>query len=192
MTNGTLVTRMNEDFWARCADTGVILLCDSYPIGLPVDEIDRLGREHGVTVEWTEPREEFFKIPIDPAGGHDAAESFRGCQGFNNCPIIRDGRLYPCAYAAFADVFRERFGTRGPRGLGRATRSRSASDPTGDASWSSCEPGPVVRATATWARASSTRGAARSARLDEWTKSEQGEALDDPAAPDESVATDAG
>ena len=109
MTNGVLVTRMNEEFWKALADTGVILLCDSYPINLPVDEIDRLGREHGATVEWTEPRKEFFKIPIDSAGGHDAAESFRTCQGFNNCPIIRDGRLYPCAYAAFADVFRERF-----------------------------------------------------------------------------------
>lgn len=110
MTNGLLVTRMKEDFWRALAETDVVLLCDSYPIGLPVDEIERLGREYGVTVEWTTPREEFFKIPIDPAGGHDAAESFGGCQGFNNCPIIRDGRLYPCAYAAFADVFRERFG----------------------------------------------------------------------------------
>jgi MoaA/NifB/PqqE/SkfB family radical SAM enzyme len=113
MTNGLLVTRMDEEFWKALAETGVILLCDSYPIGLPVDEIDRLGQEHGVTVEWTIPREEFFKIPIDPEGGHDAASSFRRCQGFNNCPIIRDGRLYPCAYAAFADVFRERFNISG-------------------------------------------------------------------------------
>ncbi len=113
MTNGMLVTRMNEDFWKSLADTGVILLADSYPIGLPVEEIDRLGREHSATVEWTEPREQFFKIPIDESGGHDAAASFAGCQGFNNCPIIRDGRLYPCAYVAYADVFRERFGVEG-------------------------------------------------------------------------------
>jgi len=109
MTNGTLVTRMNDEFWSALHDTGVILLCDSYPIGLPVDEINRLGVEHGVKVEWTEQREEFFKIPIDAAGGHDAAESFRACQGFNNCPIIKDGRIYPCAYIAFADVFRDKF-----------------------------------------------------------------------------------
>lgn len=113
MTNGVLVTRMNEEFWTALAQTGVILLCDSYPINLPVAEIDRLGQEHGVTVEWTIPRKEFFKIPIDPAGGHDAAESFAACQGFNNCPIVRDGRLYPCAYAAFADVFADRFGLEG-------------------------------------------------------------------------------
>lgn len=119
MTNGVLVTRMDEEFWRSLADTGVILLCDSYPINLPVEEIDRLGREHGVTLEWTIPRTEFFKIPIDPAGGHDLAESFAACQGFNNCPIIRDGRLYPCAYAAFADVFAERFGIEGVEATSR-------------------------------------------------------------------------
>jgi len=109
MTNAVLVTRMGAEFWGALAETGVILLCDSYPINLPIDEINRLGAEHGVTVEWTIPREEFFKIPIDPAGGHDAVASFKRCQGFNNCPIIRDGRLYPCAYTAFADVFRGQF-----------------------------------------------------------------------------------
>lgn len=113
MTNGTLVTKMPESFWATLHDTRVVLLADSYPIGLPKDEIDRLGRKYDVTVEWTEPREEFFKIPIDPAGGHDAAASFRACQGYNNCPIIKDGRVYPCAYIAFADVFRDRFGLEG-------------------------------------------------------------------------------
>lgn len=110
MTNGVLVMRMNEEFWEALANTGIVLLCDSYPIDLPVAAIDQLGKDHGVKVEWTVPREQFFKIPIDPAGGHDAASSFKRCQGYNNCPIIRDGRLYPCAYVAFADVFEERFG----------------------------------------------------------------------------------
>lgn len=113
MTNGLLVTRMAPDAWKALAETGVVLLCDSYPIGLPIDEIDRLAREHGALVEWTVPREEFFKIPIDPTGGHDMGASFRRCQGFNNCPIVRDGRLYPCAYVAYADVFRSAFGIEG-------------------------------------------------------------------------------
>lgn len=110
MTNGTLVTRMSEAFWTALAETKTVLLCDSYPIGLPVEEIEQLGREHGVTVEWTVQREEFFKIPIDTAGGHDRGRSFRGCEGFNNCPIVRDGRLYPCAFIAYADALRDYFG----------------------------------------------------------------------------------
>jgi len=109
MTNGTMVMRMDDEFWSALAQSDVILLCDSYPIGLPVDDINARGAERGVKVEWTVPREEFFKIPIDPAGGHDPVASFAGCQGYNNCPIVRDGRLYPCAYAAFSDVFREKF-----------------------------------------------------------------------------------
>jgi ABC-2 type transport system ATP-binding protein len=113
MTNGTLVLRQNEEFWSALHDTDTVLLCDSYPIGLPVEQIDRLGRDHDVKVEWTEKREQFFKIPIDPAGGHDPADSFRACQGFNNCPIIRNGRIYPCAYVAFADVFAGEFGLEG-------------------------------------------------------------------------------
>jgi MoaA/NifB/PqqE/SkfB family radical SAM enzyme len=113
MTNGTLVVRMKDDLWEALADTGVVLLADSYPIGLPVEKIDRLGHEHGVTVEWTTPRKEFFKIPIDPEGGHDAEESFGRCQGFNNCPIVREGKLYPCAYVAYAEVFKAQFGLPG-------------------------------------------------------------------------------
>lgn len=113
MTNGTLVMKMSDEFWRALAESRVVLLCDSYPIGLPVDDINAKGAAFGVTVEWTVPREEFFKIPIDPAGGHDAARSFAGCQGYNNCPIVRDGRLYPCAFIAFADVFRERFAIEG-------------------------------------------------------------------------------
>jgi MoaA/NifB/PqqE/SkfB family radical SAM enzyme len=113
MTNGTMVMRMNDDFWDALHETKTILLCDSYPINLPVIEINLMGKEHRVKVEWTAQRKEFFKIPIDPAGGHDAASSFKRCQGYNNCPIIRDGRLYPCAYTAFADVFREMFGVGG-------------------------------------------------------------------------------
>jgi MoaA/NifB/PqqE/SkfB family radical SAM enzyme len=119
MTNGILVTRMDDEFWRALAGSRVVLLCDSYPIRLPIDEIEGLGERFGVTVEWTISRREFFKIPIDANGGHDPARSFKRCQGFNNCPIVRDGRLYPCAYVAFADVFRERFGIEGLRVDGR-------------------------------------------------------------------------
>lgn len=113
MTNGTLVMKMEDEFWEALAESQVTLLCDAYPIGLPVQDIDARGREFGATVEWTRSRTEFFKIPIDLAGGNDPAASFDACQGYNNCPIVRDGRLYPCAYVAYADVFSEYFGLEG-------------------------------------------------------------------------------
>ena len=71
------------------------------------DRGDRAAR--GCQVEWTDPREEFFKLPIDLAGEQDPADSFRQCRGVMNCPVLRDGRIYPCAYAAFIDIFERKF-----------------------------------------------------------------------------------
>jgi ABC-2 type transport system ATP-binding protein len=113
MTNGTLVMKMGEEFWDSLAETRTVLLCDLYPVGLPVDEINARGAEHGVSIEWTEPRGEFFKIPIDIEGHQDPEDSFRRCGGLCNCPVLRHGRLYPCPFAAYADVFAEYFGIAG-------------------------------------------------------------------------------
>lgn len=113
VTNGSLVMRQAEEFWSALADTRTILMCDAYPIGLPVAEIDAKARETGVTVEWTDDRDLFFKVPLDVTGSQDAADSYRRCDGINNCPLYKNGRLYPCAYTAYIDVFTERFGIEG-------------------------------------------------------------------------------
>lgn len=111
MTNGVLVSRMPDSFWDAMRETGSWLLCDDYPVGATKDQITEVVEAHGVLLEWTDPREEFFKLPIDLSGSQDPATSFRRCRGVMNCPVLRDGRLYPCAYAAFVDIFIKRFGT---------------------------------------------------------------------------------
>lgn len=113
VTNGSLVMRQDDEFWKALADTDTILMCDAYPIGLPVDDINAKARETGVTAEWTDDRELFFKVPLDVTGSQDPADSYRRCDGVNNCPLYKDGRLYPCAYTAYIDVFTERFGVEG-------------------------------------------------------------------------------
>jgi MoaA/NifB/PqqE/SkfB family radical SAM enzyme len=109
VTNGTLVVRMKEPFWTALRETGCELLVDDYPVKLPKDEINRLGAKHGVNLCWTHARTDFFKLPIVPEGGLNPEESFRACKGFNNCPILKDGRIYPCAYTAYADIFTKKF-----------------------------------------------------------------------------------
>lgn len=109
MTNGLLVNRMPDTFWETMKTHRATLLCDSYPIGIDRERIDGLGRMHGVTVEWMKPAVEFFKIPLDPAAGCDPAGSFDRCRGLSNCAIVRDGRMYPCAHVAYADIPSKRF-----------------------------------------------------------------------------------
>jgi MoaA/NifB/PqqE/SkfB family radical SAM enzyme len=113
MSNGLLVTKMDEKFWRAMAENDITLVCDLYPVGLKVDEIDAITKKFGVHLEWTDPRGEFFKLPIDLTGSQDPKNSFEGCGGVNNCPILRDGRLYPCAYAAYSDILQDRFGIEG-------------------------------------------------------------------------------
>jgi len=113
MSNGILVPRMGHGFWTAMRENSIHLVCDLYPVGLDIQAIERLTSEHGVELEWTDPREDFFKLPIDLTGSQDAEESFRACGGVNNCVIVRDGRLYPCAYVAYSDIFAGRFGIEG-------------------------------------------------------------------------------
>ena len=110
MTNGILVTRMPESFWQTLHEQRTTLLCDSYPINIDHGKIDELGAKHGVTVEWMKPADEFFKIPLDTSASCDPAQSFDRCRGLSNCAIVRDGRLYPCAHIAYADIPAKKFG----------------------------------------------------------------------------------
>lgn len=111
-TNGILLPKMDEHFWKTLATTHCVLLVDNYPIKIRVDEIDRLAAEHGVNLEW-EQRQDFYKLPISIEGGHDATESFKACHEVYNCPILKDGRIYPCAYTAYADIFQGKFDLKG-------------------------------------------------------------------------------
>lgn len=113
MTNGVLAHRMEAPFWQALHDYDAVLVCDLYPIALKVDRVNALAEEYGATIEWTESRDEFFRLPIDPKGGHDAADAFRRCRWVNNCPILRDGKLYPCAYIAYVDILKDTFGLDG-------------------------------------------------------------------------------
>ena len=113
MSNGVLVTRMDDEFWRAMHDNDIWLVCDLYPIGLPVPEIEALAEKWGVKLEWTDPRAEFFKLPIDLTGSQDPTYAFQHCGGTNNCVILRDFKLYPCAYAAYSDILMRRFGLEG-------------------------------------------------------------------------------
>jgi len=112
-TNGTLLMAQPEQFWNTLSENRITLLLDSYPADVPAVEINAMGKRHHVRVVWTDPRFQFWTIPVDVSGGHDAASSFKGCRGLNNRPLLRHGQLYPCAYVARAEVFRERFGVAG-------------------------------------------------------------------------------
>lgn len=115
VTNGLLLKKMPETFWAGLARDGVRLNVSDYPIERDDEWIRAKGAEAGVDVWFSESRERFYKIPIREAGGCDAAESFAACRQLANCPFLEDGRIYPCAYPPCAHILEERFGVSLPK-----------------------------------------------------------------------------
>jgi hypothetical protein len=113
LTNGILLPQMGESFWRTLGEQRIVLMYDDYPIKLKTGTIAERAAENGVTVELAEHYDEFFKLPIDIGGSQDAADSFARCRIVANCPTLRDGRLYPCAYIAYIDLFSRRFGIEG-------------------------------------------------------------------------------
>jgi MoaA/NifB/PqqE/SkfB family radical SAM enzyme len=113
LTNGILLPKMGPEFWRAMGEERITLMYDDYPIALKQELIAERASENGVAVELMEHHDEFFKLPIDVTGSQDAADSFARCRTVANCPTLKDGRLYPCAYIAYIDLFSERFGVEG-------------------------------------------------------------------------------
>ena len=113
MTNTLLLPKMNDEFWEIMHETRSILLCDDYPVHSKKDYIAQQAHDFDVTLEWTQFREDFFRAPLEAEGINDTYYSFARCQGFSNCPIIRAGKIYPCAPIAYADIFENYFGLSG-------------------------------------------------------------------------------
>ena len=181
MSNGVLVPRMDEAFWHSMHDNDIWLVCDLYPIDLKVDEIEALAEKYGVKLEWTDPRGEFFKLPIDVTGSQDPTHSFQGCGGVNNYPILRDGRLYPCAYVAYSDILRSRFDLKGLEPTEEDSISIDGEHTPYEIFDSLCKPVPWcrycdvdARTTYEWARSKRT--------LDEWTCGDTGASASTPSS----------
>ena len=113
LTNGILLPRMQDEFWRVLGQERITLMYDDYPIRLQTERIAQLAKDNGINVELATHDDAFLKLPIDFEGSQDEASSFARCRMNMNCPILRNGRLYPCAYIAYIDLFISRFGVEG-------------------------------------------------------------------------------
>ena len=85
----------------------VRLRISEYPVSLDSDAIRKMAGRHGAVVEFL-AIDSFRKIPIREAKCCDPVRAFRNCA---MCPLLRDGRIYPCSYTGLADILARRFGT---------------------------------------------------------------------------------
>ena len=109
-TNGLLLKKMSDEFWQQLVSLRVQLNISVYPVSLDTESIKRTADRHRVHVEFI-PIGEFRKIPIRAQGCCDPVRAFHGC---DMCPLLRDGRIYPCAFTGLAGILEDRFGAAPP------------------------------------------------------------------------------
>ncbi|MDE6402718.1 MAG: hypothetical protein K2K86_02790, partial [Muribaculaceae bacterium] len=85
-----------------------------YPVKVDYDRIEALCRENGVRYEvFHQPKEGrfFSKHVIDDVNPGSRHVNFLRCHELG-CLTLRDGKIYPCATSAYAELVNEAFGRR--------------------------------------------------------------------------------
>lgn len=113
LTNGLLLKNIDVDFWNTARENNIDIEITKYPINFDYEGVKRTGEEHGINVSFFGRsgyiQKTLFTLPIATKGGCDREDSFRKCYMARSCITFRDGKLYPCSYAAYMYRFNEYF-----------------------------------------------------------------------------------
>lgn len=107
-TNGLLVKKMPAFFWDSLRDNSVDLKLTKYPINIDYDEIIEYAGERGVFAYSASenPIECFRRIPLNLKGTASIYSSYLQCP-YNNCPQLRDGKLFLCPACGMSEILED-------------------------------------------------------------------------------------
>ena len=116
-TNGLLLKRMGEDFWAALIECEVDLTISPYPIHLDYDALIDFVQAKGARARFNrditgmcDGKEIFVRLSLDPNGGCNPAESFISCPFGGYFLQLARGAIWPCQVAAHHRYFSKHFG----------------------------------------------------------------------------------
>lgn len=114
VSNGLLADRMEKEFWESCHALDVIFQVTVYPpLGeWRLERIRAICRAEKVRLELSFTDE--FAAWLNRDGDSPLAETFKECRKAIYCPLLKEGRLFTCATAAFVGFFNKRFGSHYP------------------------------------------------------------------------------
>lgn len=113
-TNGTLLPRMGENFWALCKEHRIVIEPTIYPVSTDYEKLKRIAQQHRVEYHYLQTNKPgghhtLWKCPLDLTGGQDPRESFQNCSNANRCITLESGRLYTCSIASNMYLFNRFF-----------------------------------------------------------------------------------
>ena len=109
-TNGILLSNMPKEFWESCRRNSISIHLSLYP-PLFIKEADflRLAKSEGITLNIS--KTSTFRLPTNSKGDSDLEKGFNRCRKWLYVPILKEGKVYPCAKPAYVHYFNREFGT---------------------------------------------------------------------------------
>lgn len=108
VTNGLLIPKQKEDFFACCIENNIIIEISEYPpTSRMIDKIISTLEQHEITYIIRKEINKFMKN-IDLSGNADRYEAMHNCLQYG-CNFLRDGKLYKCPFEALGNKFFEFF-----------------------------------------------------------------------------------
>jgi organic radical activating enzyme len=109
LTNGSLLTRMNETFYSACRDSNVIIYCTVYPpLSKKIAAIEDFLRAKKLSLSIQKYAVRMQKT-LNLKGSSLKEEVFNKCRNYAYNPVLRDGFIYHCSMPATVRYFNKRF-----------------------------------------------------------------------------------
>ena len=101
---------MPKEFWESCRRNSISIHLSLYP-PLFIKEADflRLAKSEGITLNIS--KTSTFRLPTNSKGDSDLEKGFNRCRKWLYVPILKEGKVYPCAKPAYVHYFNREFGT---------------------------------------------------------------------------------
>lgn len=117
MTNGLLLTNMNNAFWKSVIDNNVIIRISKYPLlhnaqNIKYKEIENFLNVKGYKYEIFSDANEYWSLHKLRQKGRNKLLNFIRCDGGQFCWQLRDGKIIFCATCAYSEMLNERFKTK--------------------------------------------------------------------------------
>ncbi len=113
LTNGILLKNISDSFWDTAKQNRIEIEVTRYPIDFDYDAVIKIGRQHGVNIKYFGRsgyvQKTLFTLPLNLKGGCNRRNSFMKCYMARRCITFRNGKLYPCSYAAYMYRFNSYF-----------------------------------------------------------------------------------
>ena len=115
VTNGILLEKQTDEFWKSCKRNNIKIIMTRYPINLPYNKIEKLGKLHAVIVKCfdnnKDENKKMVKVKLNLTGNAKPKQSFSNCVQANVCVTLDNGKIYTCSVIPTIKYFNKQFKT---------------------------------------------------------------------------------